>query len=137
MTSKAMGEGERAEAQRLARVRARVLGALVCAVLIIGSAWLFKQSGGRIAPAGAITIVIVYLVALIGFGWRTCRRADEVEIRDNLVALAAAAGFYGLVYPGWYFLWKGGLLPEPSHELMYIAMIAVTTLTYLWAKIRR
>jgi hypothetical protein len=132
-----MGEGERAEARRQARMRNMILGSMVCAVLIIGSAALFKQSGGRIAPAGAITITLVYLVALIGFGWRACRRADEVEIGHNLVALATAAGFYGLVYPGWYFLWKGGLLPEPIHEAMYVAMLAVTLMSYLWAKIRR
>jgi hypothetical protein len=132
-----MGEGERAEARRLKRVRAKMAGSMVCALLILGAAFLFKQSGGRIAPAGAITIVVVYLVAMIGFGWRACRRADEVEIRDNLIALASAAGFYGLVYPGWYFLWKGGLLPEPIHEAMYVAMIAVAMASYLWAKIRR
>lgn len=136
MTGMAMGEGERAEARRLARGRATIAGSAVCAVLIIGAAFLFKQSGGRVAPAGAITITIVYLVALVGFGWRACRRADEVEIRHNLVALATAASFYGLVYPGWYFLWKGGLLPEPSHEILYVAMLAVAVLAYLRAKIR-
>lgn len=137
MTGTTMGEGERAEARRGARVRAMMIGSLICALLIIGAAILFKQSGGRIAPAGAITITILYLTALIGFGWRACWRADEVEIRHNIVALASAAAFYWLVYPGWYFLWKGGLLPEPSHELLYVATITVTSLAYLWAKIRR
>src|SRR4051812_33360943 len=78
MTGKAMGEGERAEARRLARMRNMILGSLVCAVLIIGAAFMFKQSGGRIAPAGAITIVVLYLTAMIGFGRWVCGGADEV-----------------------------------------------------------
>jgi len=136
MTSKAMGEGERAEARQQARMRNMIVASLVCAVLIIVAALTFRQSGGRIAPEGAIAIVMLYLTAVIGFGWWTCRRSDEVEIRHNVAGLATAGGLYWLAYPGWYFLWKGGLVPEPSHEALFVAVIVVTMLGYFRAKLR-
>jgi len=136
MTNLTMGEGERAEARRRARAIAVLAGSVVCALLIIGAAWTFKQSPGRIAPAGAIIIVALYLVSMGGAFWFACRKSDEVEARDTIFSLAVAGGTYGLTYPGWYFLWKGGLLPEPSHELLYIQLIAVLTIAYFWKKLR-
>jgi hypothetical protein len=136
MTSTAMGEGERAEARRLARVRAMIGGSMVCALLIVGAALLFKQSGGRIAPAGAITIVLLYLAAMVSSFWYACRKTDEVEARDTIVAVAVGGGAYGLVYPAWYFLWRGGLVSEPSHEALYLMLIVVITLAYFWKRLR-
>lgn len=136
MMSSTMGEGERADRRRRARARVILLVSLVLAVGIIALTVIFKQSGHAIAPAGAIGVTLLYLAG-IAVSWRGARFSDEVEMRSTHRALAWATIAYILVYPGWYFLWRGGLVPEPSHETLFLGVMVVTMLSYLWAKIRR
>ena len=132
----AMGEGERAEAER--KRRAAMLFALSMAVavaMVVGTA-VFKQGHGRIASGWAIAFVGLYLLAAFA-SWRfACRVSDEVELRNNVGALAAGGTAYALVYPAWYFLWLGRLVPEPIHEALFVVAFLATMIAYLWKRYR-
>jgi hypothetical protein len=127
--------GERAEAARRRRARAMIAASIAIAVLIVVGTAVFKRPGQQVAPGWAIAFVLLYVGALLFGGWRACRLADEVEARNNRAALVWAACFYGLAYPAWFFLWKGGLVPEPDHMLMFAATFCVVMATYLARKI--
>ena len=136
MTGTAMGEGERAEAAR-GRRAAMLAGAsaVVAVAMIVGTA-IFKQGHGQIAPGWSIAFVGLYLLMMFAC-WRfACRVSDEVELRANVGALAAGGIAYALVYPSWYFLWRGGLTPEPSHELLFVIVFVATMIAYLWKRFR-
>lgn len=129
-----IGEGERREAARRRGERAAIRGAIVVALVLIGGTWLTKHSGGNVGAAWNIAVALLYPAALIFAVWRSRRITDEVQARNGVRAMAAGAAFYALVYPSWFFLWKGGVTPEPSHELLYVAMTVVIALRYVQRK---
>jgi cation transport ATPase len=131
-----MGEGERAEATRKRRAAMLVAASMVVAVAMVVGTAVFKQGHGRITPGWAIAFVGLYLLAVFG-SWRfACRVSDEVELRANVGALATGGTAYALVYPSWYFLWRGGLVPEPSHEALFVIAFLATMTAYLWKRFR-
>jgi hypothetical protein len=139
MMSSAMREpglGEQAEARLRRRQLALLAGSLVVALLIVGLAAIFKQSGGRIAPAGGVAIALVYLVAIGLMIWRSCGVSDEVEARRTRRSVMFGFYAYFLAYPAWYFLWKGGLVIEPLHEALFAATLFAVMAAHLWNKIR-
>ena len=127
--------GERAEAERKRRSRAMIAASVVVAVLIVAGTAIFKRAGQQVAPGWAIAFVFLYVGAMLFGGWRACRLTDEVEARNNRAALVWAGCFYWLTYPAWFFLWKGGLVPEPDHMLMFAATVFVAMAAYLARKI--
>jgi len=127
--------GERAEAARRRGARARIALSVAIAVLIVAGTAIFKRPGQQVAPGWAIAFVFLYVGAMVFGWWRTCRVADEVEARNNQAAMVWAGCFYGLTYPVWYFLWRGGVVPEPDHMLMYAATVAVAAVTYAIRKL--
>jgi cation transport ATPase len=136
MTSKAMGEGERAEAARTRRAGILFAASLAAAVAMIVGTAIFKQGHGRMAPGWAIAFVCLYLLVMFG-SWRfACRISDEVELRATVSALATGGTAFALVYPSWYFLWRGGLTPEPSHEALFVIAFLATMASYLWKRLR-
>jgi hypothetical protein len=136
MMSRAMGEGERAEAARKRRAAMLFALSMVLGVAMIVGTTIFKQDHGRIAPGWAIAFVGLYLLAVFA-SWRfACRVSDEVELRNNVGALAAGGTAYALIYPSWYFLWRGGLVPEPIHEALFVVAFLAMMIAYLWKRYR-
>ena len=70
-------------------------------------------------PAMAIGIAFSYLAAVIGGGIALSRHTDEYERMAQYKAVAFAALVYMLVYPVWFVLWMGALVPEPHHGLLF------------------
>ena len=136
MMGTTMGEGERAEAVRKRRAAMLFAISMVVAVAMVVGTAIFKQDHGRIAPGWAIAFVGVFLLAVFA-SWRfACRVSDEVDLRNNVGALAAGGTAYALVYPSWYFLWLGGLVPEPIHEALFVVAFLATMTAYLWRRYR-
>ncbi len=130
---------------RLARNRRLSLyGALLAAGMVVGfffglyetdgTAWIAQ---GNIPGWLAILLASVTAIALIGGTIMTHRRIDEVERQNNLVSAALAAAVVLLGYPVWFILWKGRLVSEPSHEVIFITLYAVMILAYLYRKFRQ
>jgi hypothetical protein len=131
-----MGEGERAEAARRRRVAILFAASVVVAVAMVVGTAIFKEGHGRITSGWAIGFVGLYLLAMFG-SWRfACRASDEVELRSTVGALATGGGAYALVYPCWYFLWRGGLTPEPSHEALFVITFVTIMTAYFWKRFR-
>jgi hypothetical protein len=132
------GEGERAEKTRSRRFWL-LLVLLVVAGAVLGGVHMTLTKGdptGTMPLAWGIALAVFYFAA-VGIGsWYFFRSVDELEIRDNLLAYTIGAHFYLVLYPGWYFLWKGGLVIEPSHEFLFLGTIIVTGAAYLTLKSR-
>jgi drug/metabolite transporter (DMT)-like permease len=131
------GPGERAE-----RIRSRHLSGVFAALMllggVIGAALYYLQHGetGALPAAVAIALTLLYVVGTSLGSWYFFRRTDEVELRDNLLAGTWALYFYSLLYPAWFFLWKGRLVSEPDHEILFIGTMIVLSAAYFWKKIR-
>lgn len=120
------GEGARLEQARGTR-KSLLLAALMGAGGLIGLA--ISLSGGKAPftdpggwpPAMAIGIALAFVVAAVGGGLILARHTDEVELQAQYKAIAFAASVYVLLYPVWFFLWMGGLVPEPMHGAIFAA----------------
>lgn len=143
MMAKAM-ETERSgvAAARARRLRLFVICGLLAGVGgVIGffSAMFEREGGGfleGIPAIWAIAASIVTVLAIVIGGWRYHLATDELDRRDSLWASAMAMNVYLLFYACWYFWWKGGVTPEPSHEIVFIVTLAALLLAYGYKKIR-
>jgi uncharacterized membrane protein YphA (DoxX/SURF4 family) len=142
MASDGVGAGERAGKAR----RKRILG-IVAMLMIAGgvvgflTAFFEDKSGagflqGTLPPWAAILCSAVLIVALTWGSWKFFQAVDEVELRDNYIGSTVALYFYMTAYPVWYLLWRGTLVPEPSHEWIFVGTGAVMMIAYLWKKLR-
>lgn len=127
--------GERREAVRSRRWTV-YLACLVLAGFVIGFGYAMVEDDatGAIPAWAAITACIAYVVSItLGFAYLK-RASDELEVVNNLWAMAAAAFAYLIGYPCWYVLWRGGLVPEPGHEIIFGGVYVALALTYIWRK---
>lgn len=77
------------------------------------------------------------MIVSFGYGgWRYNLATDELDRRDNQWAGAVAINVYIVGYATWYIWWRGGLVPEPRHETVFIATLAVMLLAYGYKKLR-
>lgn len=139
MTSRGMAEGPGERAERL-RARRYWTISLICGLIGGGVgatlAYLGDNDARALPAAWAVGITIFYVVGLIFGSWLFFRQTDEVDVRDNLIACTIGIYFYATLYPGWYFLWKGGLVSEPDHQLLFIGTMGVIAATYFWKRLR-
>lgn len=135
------GYGEQALRRRNRRVWT-TLGFLAGAGFVVGlgTALLERDDPagwpGTLPPVWAAIAAGIWLVAIIAGSIAFTRRVDEVERAVNVRAGHIGASFFLTGYPAWYLLWKGGLVPEPRHEILFIATMAVMLLAYFIQKLR-
>jgi hypothetical protein len=91
---------------------------------------------GPIPAWMGIGLALVWGVVIPVLSWRWHRVVDEHEreaYRDG-----AVAGFYTLSIGGgvWWFLWRGGLLPEVDAFWLYLATLTAAGLVWAWRKYR-
>ena len=90
----------------------------------------------RWPPALALGLSLSYLALVIGGAIALSRQVDEVERAIKYKAVAAAASAYVIVYPVWFFWWKGGFVPEPMHLALYAGFLIVFLLASLFYRFR-
>ncbi|WP_326525884.1 hypothetical protein [Sphingomonas sp.] len=135
------GPGE-AAAVRNSRSFWLILGTLFFVGMLVGAgAAMFEiDAGGFMTgtlPAWfAIVAAVVTVLALTVGTVLFLRRVDEVERADNIWASAVGANALLIVYPPWFFLWKGGWVSEPSHYAMAGILFAAMMIAYGYRKIR-
>lgn len=128
-----------------AKARRRRLQLIIVALMGAGAVLgffsaRFEMDGGGFMqgiPAGWSIVASVILLGALGFGgWRYNLATDELDRRDNQWAGAMALNFYIGGYACWYLWWRGGLVPEPQHQTIFVATMAVMLLAYGYKKLR-
>jgi hypothetical protein len=136
------GEGERFEAARR-RKRWLIVAALAVAGVAPGF-YLGYQDGAALAqsrpaiwpPNLVVALAGLYLVAVIGGGILLSKVADEVDRQRGYKAVSFAGAALMIVYPIWYLLWRGGLVPEPVHWMLFIFFWLSLALASLFYRFR-
>lgn len=128
-----------------AKARRRRLQLIIIALMGAGAVLgffsaMFEMDGGGFMqgiPAGWAIVASVILLGALGFGgWRYNLATDELDRRDNQWAGAMALNFYIGGYASWYLWWRGGLVPEPQHQTIFVVTMAVMMLAYGYKKLR-
>jgi hypothetical protein len=134
--------GEAAERARKRRFW-MIVGGCFAAGLPIGFFSAFLEEGdtsgfltGTLPPWFAVIAAIVTVVAIVGGSVLLYQRIDELDRRDNLLANSMGATVMFAIYPAWYLLWKGRILGEPRHEVLFGLTFGIVMLTYLFLKLR-
>ena len=118
--------GETAERTRRNR-KLQIIGGVFVVGMIVGFLVGYREAEASALfdrsqpwpPAMAIAIAFSYLAAVIGGGIALSRHTDEFELMGQYKAVAFAALVYMLVYPVWFVLWMGALVPEPHHGILF------------------
>lgn len=118
-----------------------IIGGLMGAGAVLGFfSAMFEVDGGGFMegiPAGWAIAASVILLGALGYGgWRYHLATDELDRRDNQWASAVALNVYIGGYASWYLWWRGGLVPEPQHQTIFVATMAVMLLAYGYKKLR-
>ena len=142
MGDKGIGVGERCE-RALRKRRLAVFGLTAIAGGIVGAVFAGTEKGGGTAwflgtIPGPLALVFALIVALAGAasGILYVRSTDEVDIADNMQSAAMGALVLLAGYPVWFILWKGRLVPEPSHPILFLTVFSVTTIAYFIRRFR-
>jgi hypothetical protein len=64
------------------------------------------------------------------------RVMDEVDRQRGYKAASFAGTVLIVVYPAWYFLWRGGLVVEPIHWLLFGLFWLSLAFATLWYRFR-
>jgi hypothetical protein len=81
------------------------------------------QPGDTWPPALALTLAVVYLVAVSVGALLLRRQTDGVGLHVQTKGAALAASVLVYVYPLWFLLWKGGFVAEPMHGVIYVVFL--------------
>lgn len=133
--------GEARLKQRERRILA-IKGGLFVAGLLSGliAGYLVGENGfdpaARWPATLSVSLAVTYLAAMAAGTVLLHQLYDEVERRIQDKAVAAAGLFYALSYPVWFVLWKGGLLPEPSHWQLFLGFYVALAGSYLFYRFR-
>jgi drug/metabolite transporter (DMT)-like permease len=130
MVEGAHGTGE-AEERRKRRLKIAIVGSLFAVGMVSGFfvGHSAKGIGALLGPepvmppAVAIGLCLVFALA-IGVGAVLMKKhADELERLNRYKAASLAGTVYLTAYMLWFFLWKGGLVPEPMHAVLFLIFL--------------
>ncbi|UZK64861.1 hypothetical protein [Sphingomonas sp. M1-B02] len=136
-----LGEGERAAKVR----RRKIVGILFIAGALggVGGGLMgfYRDQNdpgliGPLPPVVAIVATAIMAVTIVVASWAYLRAVDEVERLTNYWSSMFTLYFFLVAYPAWYLLWKGGLVPEPRHEIIFVTVYLVMIAAYFWKKLR-
>jgi len=127
-----------AEKARSRRWRGIILASMI-AGFVSGFGFVALKQGdgfltGTIPAWLGWVLALLYLVTMIAGSIAMRRVADELEMHNNLWGLAIGASALIFVYPPWWLLWRGEVLPEPTHEGLFLLLFVATALGYGWKK---
>jgi hypothetical protein len=130
MAEGALGAGE-AEERRKRRFKIAIVGTLFTLGLVSGfflghsSRGLAELLGPEpvMPPAIAIGLCIAFAAAVAIGAWLMKKHMDEVERLNRYKAASLAGTVYLSTYMVWFFLWKGGLVPEPMHVVLFLLFL--------------
>lgn len=96
---------------------------------------IFSDSPLPLALAALLAVFWGVIMPVIAWFWRT-RAIDEQEANAYRDGGYYAAYAYLMGAPTWWFLWRGGLLPEPNGTLIFCLFAFIWTAVWFWKKYR-
>ncbi len=137
--------GEMTSRERLNRnimIACAVMGGIIGLVLsIVGGVMpsepmaIFSDSPLPVALAILLTVFWGIIMPVIAWFWHT-RAIDEQEANAYRDGGYYAAYAYLIGAPAWWFLWRGGVLPEPDGVAIFAAFAIIWTTVWYWKKYR-
>lgn len=96
---------------------------------------LFTNSPMSSTLAIILSIAIGVIMPAITLYWHK-RVVDELE--EAAYRAGALMGFYAITFaaPVWWFLWRGGLVPQPNGIALYFTAMFVALIVWFWKKYR-
>lgn len=137
-----LGEGERREAAQR-RKRWLIVAGLFAIGVVAGylagernDGWPAVIGPATWPPAVAAALAAVYLLASVGGSFLMNNVLDEVDRQRGYKAMSFAGTALIIVYPTWFLLWRGGLVVEPIHWILFAFFWASMALATLWYRFR-
>jgi hypothetical protein len=96
---------------------------------------LFSDHPLPMAIAAALVVFWAVIMPVIAWFWHT-RAIDEQEADAYRDGGYYAAYAYLVGAPTWWFLWRGGLAPEPNGTLIFCLFAIIWTAVWYWKKYR-
>ena len=137
--------GELTRRERLNRnimIACAVMGGIIgLALSIVGGAMpseplaIFSDSPLPIALAILLAVFWGVVMPVIAWFWHT-RAIDEQEAHAYRDGGYYAAYAYLVGAPAWWFLWRGGVLPEPDGVAIFATFAIIWTTVWYWKKYR-
>ena len=141
--SEPSGAGEAQEQARRTRktwiIGGTFVTGLVAGILVgfnEGEALFVGSDANDWPPALAVGLALSYVLVVAVGGVALARQTDEFEQQRQYKAIAAAAFVYAMVYPLWFVLWMGQLVPEPMHGALFILFWLSLAAAFLFYRFR-
>lgn len=117
-------------------VAGMLLGGVIGGVAAFGTEGDFLASDAQWSPVAAL--VVAAAIALVGppLIYMAYGTADDFELANQARGFEVGAWTFFGAYPVWFALWKGGFVPEPSHEILFAGFFIATMAGYLWQRLR-
>jgi len=84
----------------------------------------------------AILLAVTFVVAVTAASWLLYRQVDEHQQQNYGKAAVLAAGIVIILYPAWFILWMGEILPEPSHWVIFLTLYITYAVGSLYYRYR-
>ena len=116
-----------------------IFGGLIALALIAGDIMGANDGNifgnGALPPALAIIVSVAIGIVLpaVTYYWHKRVIDEQEEAAYRTGALIAIYAFW-FIAPGWWLLWRGGMLPEPDGVALYLMTTFVALIIWFWRK---